>query len=202
MNSPQPDSLPSLSSSLLVRVQEMQPDAWARMGDVFSPIIYRWARQAGLSGSDSADVVQEVFTSIARRISSFERQKQKGSFRSWLATITRNQIRDVFRRKQKQPDGRGGSTAMLDFMNVEIPQHDVLEESISVANLESRLPQRILQIVQSECDEKTWQAFWLTTIEDKSASLVAEQLGIGVASVYQAKSRILRRLRKRLDELP
>lgn len=202
MNNPQPDSLPSLSSSLLIRVQEMQPDAWARMVDVFSPIIYQWARRSGLSGSDSADVVQEVFTSIARRIPSFERQREKGSFRSWLATITRNQIRDVFRRKQKQPDGRGGSTAMLDFMKIEMSQHDSPEESISVGDLESRLPQRILQIVQSECNEKTWQAFWLTTIEDKPASVVAEKLGINVASVYQAKSRILRRLRKRLEELP
>lgn len=202
MDNRQPNSLPSLSSSLLVRVQEMQPDAWARMVDAFSPIIYRWARQSGLAANDSADVVQEVFTSIARRIHSFERQKQKGSFRSWLATITRNQIRDVFRRKQKQPDGRGGSTAMLDMMNVEMPGRDALEESICVADLESRLPQRILKIVQSECDEKTWQAFWLTTIEEQSASAVAENLGIGVASVYQAKSRILRRLRKRLDEIP
>lgn len=202
MNTRQPESLPSLSSSLLLRVQEMQPDAWARMVDVFSPIIYHWARRAGLSGSDSADVVQEVFTSIARRIQTFQRQKAKGSFRSWLATITRNQIRDAFRRKQKQADARGGSTAMLDFLKVATPVEDLSEESISVADLESRLPQRILHIVQSECDEKTWQAFWQTTIDEKPASVVAESLGINVASVYQAKSRTLRRLRKRMDELP
>ncbi len=202
MSSPQPESLPSLSSSLLVRVQEMQPDAWARMVDVFSPIVYRWARQAGLSGTDSADVVQEVFISIARRIRSFERQKEKGSFRSWLATITRNQVRDVFRRKHRQPDGHGGSTAMLKFMDVASPESEAWEASISVTALESRLPQRVLQMVRSECDEKTWQAFWLTTIEEKPASIIAEQLGLSVASVYQAKSRTLRKLRKRMDEIP
>lgn len=198
----QPESLPSLSSSLLVRVQEMQPDAWARMVDVFSPIIYRWARQAGLSGADSADVVQEVFASIARRIASFERQKAKGSFRSWLATITRNQIRDVFRRKQKQPDGRGGSTAMLKMMDAPDPELQDWEATISVANLESRLPRRVLEMVRADCDEKTWQAFWRTTIEEKPASQVAEELGLGIASVYQAKSRTLRRLRKRMEEIP
>ncbi len=199
--SKQPESLPSLSSSLLVRVQEMQPDAWARLVDVFSPIIYRWARQSGLSGADASDVVQEVFTSIARRISSFHRQKEKGSFRSWLATITRNQIRDVFRKKQKQPDGHGGSTALGRILDVASPEAD-WEASISAAELESRLPQRVLQMVQAECDEKTWQAFWLTAIEERPASAVAEQLGISVASVYQAKSRTLRKLRKRMDEIP
>ncbi|QEG20811.1 RNA polymerase sigma factor [Mariniblastus fucicola] len=198
----QPESLPSISSSLLVRVQAMHPDAWARMVDIFSPIIYRWSRQAGLSGCDSADVVQDVFISIARRIASFERLKDNGSFRSWLATITRNQIRDVFRRKQKQPDARGGSTAMRKIADLESPIYANWEESISAANLESRLPQRVLQMVKSECDDATWQAFWLTTIDEKPASMVAEQLGISIASVYQAKSRTLRRLRKRMNEIP
>jgi RNA polymerase sigma-70 factor (ECF subfamily) len=194
--------MPSLSSSLLVRVQEMQPDAWARLVDVFSPIIYRWARQAGLSGADSADVVQEVFASIARRISSFERQKEKGSFRSWLATITRNQIRDAFRRKHKQPDGRGGSTAMMKMMDTPGPELEAWEATVSVENLESRLPERVLSMVRADCDEKTWQAFWGTTIEEKPASQVADELGLSIASVYQAKSRTLRRLRKRMDEIP
>ena len=198
----QPDSLPSLSSSLLVRVQEMQPDAWARLVDIFSPIIYRWARQAGLSGADSADVVQEVFASIARHIPSFERQKEKGSFRSWLATITRNQIRDVFRKKKKQPDGRGGSTAMLNMMNAPDPEMENWEATISVENLESRLPERVLKTVRADCDEKIWLAFWKTTIEEKPASRVAEELGLSIASVYQAKSRTLRRIRKRMEEIP
>jgi len=197
-----PESLPSLSSSLLVRVQEMQPDAWARLVDVFTPIVYRWARQAGLSGADSADVVQEVFASIARRIPSFERQKEKGSFRSWLATITRNQIRDVFRKKQKQPDGRGGSTAMIRIMETAAPESNAWEATVSVENLESRLPQRVLQMVRTDCDERTWQAFWMTAIEEKPASEVAKELGLSVASVYQAKSRTLRRLRKRMGEIP
>lgn len=195
-------SLPSLSSSLLMRVQEMQPQAWARLVEVFSPIIYRWSRQAGLSGADASDIVQDVFTSIARRIHTFERQKEKGSFRSWLATITRNQIRDYFRRKARHPDGHGGTEAMVRMMDVATPESDSLEKSISVEALNSRLPQRILEIVKSECDAKTWKAFWMTTIEEVSASVVAEKLEMNITSVYQAKSRILRKLRERLNEIP
>lgn len=202
MPSDEPQSLPSLSSSLLLRVQDMQPEAWARLVDVFSPIIYRWARQAGLPGTDASDIVQEVFTSIARRVHSFQRQKDKGSFRSWLATITRNQIRDHFRRKAKHPDGHGGTEAMARIMNVATPESDSWENTISVAALETKLPQRVLQIVRSECDPKTWQAFWSTTIEEKAASVVASELQISIASVYQAKSRTLRKLRRRLGEIP
>jgi RNA polymerase sigma-70 factor (ECF subfamily) len=60
----------------------------------------------------------------------------------------------------------------------------------------------MLEIVKSECDTKTWQAFWLTTVKHDSAADVAERLEMPVASVYQAKSRILARLRKRMEELP
>lgn len=199
------DELPSLSTSLLVRIQQMRPDAWARLVDVFSPIVYRWARKAGLNGADSADVVQDVFIAVARNIGKFERQKQSASFRSWLATITRNRVKDCFKKRQHHPGGQGGTEALDQFHNVP-DQYSMsdqeLENSISLAALDRRLPIRMLEIVRSECDPKTWQAFWLTTVENVSAADVAERLEMPVGNVYQAKSRILARLRRRMEELP
>ena len=183
----------------------MQPEAWSQMVSVFNPIVYRWARQAGLSGSDAADVVQDVFIAIARRIGSFERQRTQGSFRSWLATITRNRIRDSFRQQQRSPGGEGGTAALNRLNHLASPpvaSDDDLDESICVASLDAHLPQQVLQIVKADCDERTWQAFWLTTVMGDAAKDVAQRLEMSVASVYQAKSRILRRLRQRLDELP
>ena len=195
--------LPSLSSSLLNRVQAMQPEAWARLVDVFNPIVYRWARQAGLSAADATDVVQEVFIAVARNVSRFERQKEKASFRSWLATITRNRVRDCFRKKQKHPDGLGG-TEGLDRLNQlpSEPQDRVLEQSISLASLDQRLPARVLELVKANCGQQTWEAFWETVVKGDAAADVAARLGMSIASVYQAKSRVLRRLRERMEELP
>lgn len=203
----EPSELPSISSSLLQRVQAMQPDAWARMVDVFSPIVYRWARKSGLSGADSADVVQDVFIALARNIGGFVKKKETASFRSWLATITRNRVRDSFRQKSNLQDGVGGTEAWMQLQNVEdvksaYPDPVDLEHSISLASLDKRLPRRILEIVRGESDPKTWQAFWLTAVMGDAAADVADRLEMSVASVYQAKSRILRRLRKRMDEIP
>lgn len=204
-----PNELPSLSSSLLVRVQEMQPEGWARLVEIFSPIVYRWSRQSGLSAADSADVVQDVFVAVARNIPNFERHREKASFRSWLATITRNRVRDSFRKKRHLPDGVGGTEALKMLQNIpdqefglDSPSDAELENSISLASLDQRLPLRVLDIVKQECDPRTWQAFWETTVMGDSAADVAARLEIGIASVYQAKSRILRRLRNRLEELP
>ncbi|MCA9178196.1 MAG: sigma-70 family RNA polymerase sigma factor [Planctomycetales bacterium] len=202
-NSQQPDTppaageLPSLSTSLLQRVQAMQPDAWARLVQVFSPIVYRWCRQWGLTSHDSADVVQEVFVSVARGIGRFERQAEQGSFRTWLATICRNRIRDHWRRAGRGPQAAGGTAALRDLQNLE-----ELELSITETQLTGLLPARLLAMIEAEFEPHTWQAFWRTTIDGQSPREVADQLGIQVATVYQAKSRVLRKLRQRLDELP
>ena len=211
--------LPSLSSSLLDRVQNMQPEAWSRLTSVFSPIVYRWSRESGLNAADSADVVQEVFIAVARNIPTFARQKEKGSFRSWLATITRNKVRDRFRKIQRGVNAHGGTEAFQRLnsfpaasdSNVEAStsnfqsaeqSDEMLSQVIDHRQLESRISSRVLNLVKENCDQKTWQAFWLTTIKERSAADVAEELKMSIASVYQAKSRILRRIRSQMDELP
>ena len=177
----------------------MQPDAWNRLVETFGPMVYRWARQSGLNPQDAADVVQDVFSKVARGVGDFERQKKTGSFRSWLATITRNRIRDFFRRDlPKHPPAVGGTQPLQLLQNV--PDH--LDDSISEADIDRQLPGRVLELVQTEIEPRTWQAFWLTTVEEQSAREVAEQLEMPLASVYQAKSRVLRRIRRRLTELP
>jgi len=195
--------LPSVSTTLLSRVKEMQPEAWACLVNIYSPIVYRWARTSGLSEQDSADVVQDVFVAITRNIATFERKKDHGSFRGWLATITRNRVRDCFRKKKNQLDADGGTEALQQLNAVPgNALNDNLDQSISLESLDRRLPIRILEIVRTDCEPRTWQAFWLTTVKDHSAAEVAQQLEMEIASVYQAKSRVLRRLRKRLAELP
>ncbi len=79
---------------------------------------------------------------------------------------------------------------------------DEWDSTISWSSSESLLVKQVMRQVESEFEPVTWQAFWSTTIETRSASDVAETLGISIASVYQAKSRVLRRLRQQLSELP
>ncbi len=51
----------STSTSLLGRVKSRDPDAWERFVKLYSPLVYRWARQVGLQESDASDLAQEVF---------------------------------------------------------------------------------------------------------------------------------------------
>jgi RNA polymerase sigma-70 factor (ECF subfamily) len=189
---------PTLSSALLDGVQRMDSESWSRLVSTFGPIVYRWCRAAGVAESDAPDVVQNVFTAVARGIESFQPQKEEGSFRSWLATITRNKVRDHFRQRADREQAAGGTEAwqLLEQLSEE------LDSTICSENARTAIVRRVLEQVRNEFEPNTWRAFWSTTVDAKPAAEVSTELGISVASVYQAKSRVLRRLRQRLAETP
>ena len=74
----------SISSSLLKRVTDRDPDAWRRVSSLYGPVIYSWARQAGLQANDANDVAQEVLTTLTIRIGDFRRDQPGSTFRGWL----------------------------------------------------------------------------------------------------------------------
>ena len=182
----------STSRTLLERVRERDTAAWERLVMLYGPIVHRWARAANLQQSDADDVTQEVFRKLAEHIDSFRRDRPGDSFRKWLKTITQNQVRDLYRQRAAQANPR----ADLD-QQPEPPT--IPDDSAEVVWWE--LSRRALDYVQVEFTPRTWRAFWLTTIDSRPPADVAEELGISVASVYQARSRVLRRLRVELTDL-
>ena len=74
-------------------------------------------------------------------------------------------------------------------------------EDPSGPGLRDGLLHRGLELVRADFEERTWQAFWRCTIEGHPAAEVAADLGMRVDAVYQAKARVLRRLRQELGDL-
>ncbi len=197
-NVPPAQEHPTASSGLLLGVQQMNPADWSRLVTTFGPIVYSWCRRAGVPEDDCPDLVQNVFFSVARGANKFTRKKETGSFRSWLATIVRTRVCDYFRKHQNTEHALGGSQAKLRLEQVEA----LIDESTSSDRTETLVVRQVLESIRSDFAAQTWQAFWSTTVEDKAAVEVAEITSLSVASVYQAKSRVLRRLREELRRLP
>jgi RNA polymerase sigma-70 factor (ECF subfamily) len=64
------------------------------------------------------------------------------------------------------------------------------------------LSRQVLETIRAEFEVRTWDAFWRVSVGGQSPASVAADLGISVAAVYKAKSRILGRFRQALAELP
>jgi RNA polymerase sigma-70 factor (ECF subfamily) len=196
-----PSSPSSISSTLLERVRALRPEAWERLVDLYGPVVYRWCRQSGLQPADAADLVQEVFTAVAAHVATFRRDRPGDSFGAWLRSITQNKVRDHFRRRQGKPQARGGTEAHEQLAAFGEPAPPSEPSLPCDDGLEAWLSRRGLDLVRAEFENRTWEAFWRTAVDGHSPSHVAEDLGMSVAAVYQAKSRVLRRLRRELDEL-
>ena len=64
------------------------------------------------------------------------------------------------------------------------------------------LLRRALDLVRVEFEPATWRAFLLTAVDGRPAPEAAAELGVSAAAVRQAKSRVLRRVRQELGDLP
>jgi RNA polymerase sigma-70 factor (ECF subfamily) len=187
------------SPSLLMRVQADDQGAWARLVDLYAPLVYLWCRRARLGTEDTADVFQETFRSVAQHINDFRRDRPGDSFRGWLRTIAQNKIRDHFRRSQNEPKAAGGTDANV-RMNAE-PDPISLEEDDAEQSVVHQVLHRTLELIRGEFEARTWQAFWQVQVEGKTTKDVGAELGMTAAAVRKAKLRVLARLRQELGEL-
>jgi RNA polymerase sigma-70 factor (ECF subfamily) len=188
----------STSSSLLAKTRAGDAEAWRRLSDLYGPLVYHWCRRAGFGPDDSADLVQDVFRAVVAAIADYRHDRPGDSFRGWLRTITRNKIRDHLRRTAGQAVAAGGTDAHAQLQSLSDDWPD--DEATSLTESQSIL-RRALELLRLEFQEATWQAFWQTAVDGRSPADVATDLGISVLSVYQAKSRVLKRLREELEGL-
>lgn len=186
------------SPTLLEQVARQDPQAWQQLVRLYGPLVFHWARRQGLGQHDAADVLQDVFASVARSIGTFQRW-EGSSFRSWLWTITRNQTVTWFRTRAMSAQAAGGTQAWIDLANVAESLPDDPGELTEHSAL-TALHRRGLEIVKSEFEERTWQIFWRATVDEVPTRDVAEEFEITANAVRQAKSRVLRRLRQVLGE--
>ncbi len=193
------ESVGSTSSSLLDRVKVWDEVAWRRLVSVYGQLVLYWCRCAGIRREDRVDVCQEVFRAVAVNIDNFRHDQPGDTFRGWLRTITRSKVADHFRRQNRQPAAIGGSVARERFLA--IPDGEASSAAEAGNQEKAILVNRALDLIRSEFEDRTWQAFWRATVEGQPSDVVAESLEMTPAAVRQAKSRVLRRLREELHQL-
>lgn len=185
------------SLTLLQRVRERDAEAWRRLLHLYVPLVDYWCGQWGVTGADADDVHQEVFQAVAAGLEDFHRDRPGDTFRGWLRGITRHKVLDHLRRRERQPEAQGGTAAQR--LMHQVP-HDASPPEDSAHELNA-LYRRALELVQSEFEDKTWQAFWRVTVDGQSPADVAADLGVSPAAIRKAKSRVLHRLKEEMGDL-
>lgn len=186
---------PTTQASFLIRVRDSRDEkAWKRFEEVYGPLIHGYARKRGLQDADAADLAQEVLRLVSRAIKDLEYDPDTGSFRGWLFTIVRNQLRKFLGRRRQHEQG-SGDTEMQNLL-AETPAQE--EDADWAEEYERQLFTVAAAQIRGDFTASTWQAFWETGVEGTKAQKVADDLGMTVAAVYLAKSRVMAKLKDQI----
>lgn len=190
------------SPTLLIRVRDQNDhDAWSDFVRCYAPHIYGWCRGCRLQESDAADVTQEVLLKLVGAIRSFDYDRNRGSFRGWLKTVTMNTVRDMVAGWGKP--GRGsGDTGVRGFL-ASIADEQALQSLADAIekSWQEELFAAARQEVSGRVQSHTWQAWQMTAMEQITAAEAARRLNMPVSEVYVARSRVNRMLRESVSAM-
>jgi RNA polymerase sigma-70 factor (ECF subfamily) len=185
--------IPATRASLLVRLRDPRDEtAWKEFVDLYVPVIYGFGRKQGLQDADAVDLAQEVISAVAGAIGRLDYDPLRGAFRGWLFTVVRRKLANWRRAQKSQPrPGEEGTQQLLE----QCPAPDTAQAEWD-AEWEQRLFTWACEQARRDVSAASWQAFWRTAVDGQPTREVAAGLGLSVAAVYLARSRIVARLKE------
>ncbi len=186
------------SATLLARLRQVPPDqaAWAQFMERYGRKIYGWCRQWNLQEADAEDVTQNVLLKLAEKMQTFVYDPAR-SFRAWLKTVARHAWSDYWSGR-KAAVGAGGSQAVELLQTVEAREDLVrrLEEEFDRELLDEAVTR-----VRMRVTPRTWEAFERTALRGESGAEAARGLGMKVATVFVARSKVQKMLQEEMQKL-
>lgn len=193
------DDSPLTRASLLVQLRDgANHEAWQEFINLYGPVVYGFARKRGLQDADAADMMQDVMRSVSSSIGRLEYDRNQGTFRGWLFTITRNKVFNFLSARRNRPRGSGDTTTNRMLDNHPDPAADSDDWEMEY---QRRIAALAMERIKSDFQENTWRAFVMTAVEGTAAADAGRELGLSPGAVYVAKSRVLARLKEEVESI-
>ncbi len=184
-------------ASLLIRIRDSRDElAWGEFVRLYAPLLHAYGLKNGLQDSDAADMTQDTLRNVLRAAPEFVYEPARGSFRGWLFTVARNEIRRFRHKSHRRPQASGDSDVreMLAAAPDRSCDADEWDQAYQM-NLFHWAANR----VKHEFRDATWQAFWRTAVDGEGVEHVGRELGLTSGAVYIARSRVTARIRQEVQ---
>ena len=192
-------TFPETSTTLLAKLAERETGidqtAWRIFFDRYQPVMVEFARIKG-AGDDAEDVVQDVFSDLAKVFRAGRYVRSKGRFRNYLAKMLRNELISRFRREQVRPEKDGvniASTSIAANKELQVEptfaEIDADDEAWELARHRAAVEHVLSKTALSEQSRRIYRE--LITTGDNCAA-VARRLGLPATTVRKVKSRVTR----------
>ena len=200
------DSFLPTRSSLLSRLKNSSDAAgWQYFVDNYGRLVFQVCLRSGLTRQEAEDIVQDTVAAVARQMPRFEYDRSKGSFKGWLARVTRNHIADFLERKTRETRRRvdlpieqaGGIAAREEAAAGGSVGMDALWES----EWRLHLMTRALRCVQQKLPARSIQIFQMSALDGWSTEKIAAALSLSRPQIYLARHRVARLVKREIERL-
>ena len=185
--------------SLLLRAQAGEEDAWRDLTDLYRPLILGWLHRQGVPARDLEDLSQDILLSLVKHLPAFEHSGNRGAFRAWLRTLVCSRTIDYWRAADRAAPASGGSGAVAALQQIADPASDLNRQWDE--EHDRYVLTCLLDLMEEEFEPTTLKAFRRLALDGASGAEAAQELGLSVAAVYVAKSRVLQRIRQEAEGL-
>jgi RNA polymerase sigma-70 factor (ECF subfamily) len=185
--------------SLLIRAQAGDEASWNDLAELYRPFLIHWLSRHEVPARDVDDLSQEILVSVVQYLPSFRHTGHPGAFRSWLRTIAANRTHDYWRAREPAAPVSGGS-GVAEILNRVADPDSALNRHWDEEH-DRYVLRCLLDLVEEEFEPATLRAFRRLALEGASGAEAAQELGLSVAAVYMAKSRVLQRIRQEAEGL-
>ena len=186
------------SATLLARLRKVPADqaAWDQFVERYGRKVFGWCRQWNLQEADAEDVTQAVLLKLSEKMQTFDYDSAK-SFRGWLKTITRHAWSD-YCSSRKAVIAAGGSQ-VLEMLHTVEARDDLIRRLDD--EFDRELLDEAMNRVRGRVLPRTWEAFERTALQGQSGAEAGKALGMKVATVFVAKSKVQNMLQEELRKL-
>jgi RNA polymerase sigma-70 factor (ECF subfamily) len=168
--------------------------AWDRLFKRFRQPIVAFSRQMGLTEAQAEDAAQETLLAFGEAYKAGKYDRGKGRLSKWLFGIAYRQ--SLGSRRQQARQEQGCSTTILTQLKDEDSATLVWERE-----WERDVLGRCMTAARREFESQTIMAFELVVRDELSPTEAAERMAVPIKVIYNAKHRVLQRIRALRQEL-
>ena len=163
--------------------------AWARFFDLYAGFVFSIARSKGLKEEDADDIVQIVFADLARTMPTFNYDRAKGKFRSYLIGLVHWRVKDKLRLVQRDKELK--ENFFEEAASLPPADRDFAEREWQTAAVEEAL-RRIKPDVRPE----HYAAFVASAVEGQDTETVMRLYNLSRDNLYQIRKRLTAKLQE------
>lgn len=167
--------------------------AWNALVDRYQRLIFAVPRRAGLSESQAADILQEVFLTLFEKLDEIE---QPEKIRSWLVTTAKFKTWGLVRSEKGFFSPESEEEMALEMANLPDTSPLAVDQLIELEE------QHLIRTALQELEEKCRKILLMIYLTEPSASYaeVAAAIGVGATSISPLRTRCLKKLEKILTK--